>query len=67
MNRFNHISFELSIIDLLEELDPITLKEYEDISDNLHQHIELAISDYIDDKDAEGNLQFDKYDYSPLY
>ena len=67
MNKFNHIRFELSIMDLLEELDPITLKEYEDISDNLHQSIELAISYYIDDEDAEGNLQFDKYDYSPLY
>lgn len=54
MNKFNHIRFELLIMDLLEELDTITLKEYENISDNLHQSIELAISDYIDD-------------YSPLY
>lgn len=67
MNKFNHISFELSIIDLLEELDPITLKDYEEISDNLHQCIELAICDYIYDEDVEGNLQFYKDDYNSLY
>ena len=53
------LSFEIYIAELIESLKPKTEKDVEKIVDELHQSIEVAASDYIDDDEK---LSLDNYD-----
>lgn len=53
------IEFELIIMDWAEDEKLEDTRELELFADDLHQHIEIALSDYADDNDIE--------DYEPSY
>ena len=48
---FVGIEFELYIMDLLESMNPTTVKELEMLSDDFHSRIEVAINDHIEEHD----------------
>lgn len=56
------LNFEILVMNLCEAAKPKSCVDLEDISEDLHQRIEIAIQDYIYDNE---NLNID--DYNPLY
>jgi hypothetical protein len=40
-------------MDMLEEENLSTGKQYQDFSDEIHQHVEIAVEDYCHDEDIE--------------
>lgn len=56
----DYLDFEIYVMELCEKSKPKTTKEFEHLSDNLHQSIETAIADYIEDAEIE-------CDYEPQY
>lgn len=56
------LNFEILVMDLCEAAKPKSCVDLEDISEDLHQRVEIAIQDYIYDSE---NLNID--DYNPLY
>lgn len=65
MSRLNYkdgLSFDIYIMDLCEIQKPKTCKDLEELSGDLHERIECAIQDYIDD-DETLNIE----DYDPSY
>jgi len=56
------LSLEIYIMDLCEALKPKSCADLENFADEVHQHVEIAIQDYIDDDE---NLKLD--DYDPRY
>lgn len=67
MNEFNRERFVLGIYDLIEQLEPKTLKDYNNMSQEFHECIESAIYDYLFDEEAENSLTFDRYEYYPAF
>lgn len=55
-------NFELYVMDLCESIKPKTCEDLESLSEELHESIEYAITDYIRDSD---HLSID--DYSNAY
>jgi len=56
------LNFEIYVGDLIEALKPKSEEEIEHMADELHQSLEIAISDFIDDSE-----KFDLDNYHPLY
>lgn len=56
------IEFELYVMDLCDRQKPTSCKDLEFLSDELHQHIEIAIEDYIEDSST-----LDIEDYTANY
>lgn len=56
------LNFEIYVGDLIEALKPKSEEEIEQIADELHQSLEIGISDFIDDSE-----EFDLDNYHPLY
>lgn len=48
------LSFDIYIMDLCEKAKPTKADDLEDLSEDLHQRIEMAIDDYISDNQLEG-------------
>lgn len=60
MDRRQLLAFEISIADFVESVQPTTVESLEDLSDTLHQHLEVVMQDYaIDNGWGE--------DYMPTY
>lgn len=55
----NWLEFELMIMDSIEESGLRDPEKIRDFSDDLHQHIEIAVQDYCYDLGIE--------DYEPIY
>ena len=55
------IEFDLYVMDLCESINPLRESELEDLSQELHERIEIAIQDYIYDSE---NLNIDNYNAS---
>lgn len=60
MDRRQLLAFEISIADFVESVQPTTVESLEDLSDTLHQHLEVAMQDYANDKGWAD-------EYSPAY
>lgn len=60
MGAKDYLDFEIYVMELCEKLKPKTTWELERLSDNLHQSIEVAINDYIEDAEIE-------CEYEPQY
>ena len=56
------LNFEIYVGDLIEALKPKSEEEIERIADELHQSLEIGISDFIDDSE-----EFDLDNYNPQY
>jgi len=56
------LSLELYIMELCEALKPKSCEDLEVFADQIHQHVEIAIEDFISDSE---NLNID--DYEPRY
>ena len=59
MNRNQWLEFELYVMDLAIEEKCETAKDYEDLAQDLHEHVEIAIQDLCWDNDID--------DYDPSY
>ena len=46
------LEFELSVVDIVSALNPIDSKDLEELSDGLHEAIESAMYDFIENKEA---------------
>lgn len=57
LNYTHGLSFELYVMDLCEEIKPTRAEDLSIISDELHQHIEIAIEDYISSEGLEGEYE----------
>lgn len=57
----NYIAFELNVMDMLDKVKNLSLKDCLYISRNLHQSLECAIEDYIEDNKEK--LGFNRNDY----
>ena len=53
------LSFEICVSDLCESIKPESCKDLEKLSEDLHQRIEVAIEDFINDSE---NLNIDDYE-----
>ena len=56
------LSFDIYIIDLCEKSKPKSCEDLEELSQDMHKRIEMAIEDYIDDSD-----EFNRDDYNNQY
>jgi len=61
-DRETQLNFECVVMDLIEELHPESVDDYESIAEWLHESIETAIMDEIMDDD-----NVDAGDYRPSY
>ena len=48
----NGLEFELSVVDLVRALNPTDSKDLEELSNDLHETIESAMYDFIENKEA---------------
>ena len=55
-------NFDIYIMDLCEEIKPKTEKDLEELAEELHQRIEMAVEDFINDSD-----RFDIENYDGQY
>ncbi len=55
---YNLLDFEIMIMDMCDSINPKTCEDLEYLADSLHQSIEVAIQDYIEDSE---NLNIDDY------
>lgn len=58
----NTLNFEIYVADLIEAMGPETIEEMEEISEALHNSLEIGIRDYLDCDDI---LDYD--DYIPVF
>lgn len=58
------LHFDIYVLDLFEEIKPKSCKDLEDLSEELHERLEMAIQDYIHDYDDE---ILDIHDYESRY
>lgn len=56
------LRLEIYVMDLCEKLKPKSCTDLENLADEIHQHVEIAIQDYVYDDE---NLNID--DYNPSY
>lgn len=56
------LNFDIYVMDLCEGINPRSCSDLEELSQDLHERIEMAIQDYIYDDDS---LDID--DYNALY
>lgn len=59
INGAELLQFEIAVMDLCEEMKVDNAHDLEELSYRLHQCIELAITDYINDDE---NLDIDDYE-----
>ena len=55
-------NFEIYVMTLCEEIKPKTEKDLEDLAEELHQRIEIAVEDFINESD-----KFDIENYNGMY
>lgn len=67
MNELNRERFVLGIYDLIEQLEPKTLEDYNNMSQEFHESIESAIFDYLFDEEMGNGLTFERDEYYPSY
>lgn len=67
MNELNRERFVLGIYDLIEQLEPKTLEDYNNMSQEFHESIESAIFDYLFDEESGNGLTFERDEYYPSY
>lgn len=60
MTREDWLDFEIYIGDLLERQEIKSGSDLQNISEELHEHIEYALSDYADDNNLSE-------DYTPMF
>ncbi len=48
----NGLAFELFVVDLVRDLNPTDSKDLEELSNDLHETIESAMYDFIENKEA---------------
>lgn len=56
------LNFDIYVLDLCEEIKPKSCKDLEDLSEELHERLEMAIQDYIYDDEI-----LDIHDYESRY
>ena len=56
------LDFDLYVMDLCEAIKPKSCKDLEDLSEELHERLEMAIQDYIYDDEI-----LDIHDYESRY
>lgn len=62
MSRLSYkdgLNFDIYIMDLCDLAKPKSCKDLEELAEDLHERVEMAIEDYINDSD---NLNIDDYE-----